>query len=62
MQGMKYHSNISYLEYHMKYYSNISYLQETGALKEPIRKKLDYLGVFPNRGWGGLLNPKTFVI
>ena len=30
-----------------------------GASQKKIR---DYLGVFPNRGWGGLLNPKTFVI
>ena len=28
---------------------------------ETLKKMRDYLGVFPNRGWG-LLNPKTFVI
>ena len=27
-----------------------------------LKKIRDYLGVFPNRGRGGLLNPKTFVI
>ena len=31
-------------------------------LRGAFIKKGDYFGVFPNRGWGGPLNPKTFVI
>ena len=35
----------------------------TGKFREGIRKKIrNYLGIFPNIGGGGLLNPKTFVI
>ena len=31
-------------------------------LRGAFIKKGDYFEVFPNRGWGGPLNPKTFVI